>query len=158
MIIESIMSEVFSKCIVKITISMVNYYNHAETTVYYRSGMTPDFVDRWHWYFDYLAARLKVAYPRRNVVLTCAAQEGIMLGKEWHEYRRGVMLRTARKKLTELAAMPVEDDLFGFGRSERDAKVAKWTAKLEALEADTYPIPESPEYLNRMKEFLANKE
>ena len=148
------MSNVFAKCVAKISISMETSYYHMDATVYYRSGMTPDFLTRWRWYFDYLAARLKVAYPRRNVVISYGPQDDIMLGKEWHEHRRSAMMRTCRKKLTELAAMPVDMDLFGFSKGEHDAEVSKWIAKLEALEADTYPIPDFPEYINRVKEFL----
>lgn len=148
------MSNVFAKCIAKITISGDSSYYHMDATVYYRTGMSPDFLIRWRWYFDYLAARLKVAYPRRNVVLYTGPQGDIKLGKEWHEYRRNVMLATCRKTLSQLEKESIIPDLFGFGKSEHYAEVDKWTAKKEALEADTYPIPDFPEYMNRMKEFL----
>lgn len=144
-----------NRCVCKITISETWSYHQVARTIYYRSGMSPDFVVRWRWYFDYLAALVKVRNPHQNVIIYCGPlDDEIKLGKEWHEYRRGVMLRTCRKKLTELAAMQVEGDLFGLGRSERDAEVAKWTAKLEALEADSYPIPDFPEYINLIKKFL----
>ena len=44
---------------------------HPMEVVYYRRGMSIDFVIRWRWYFEYLAARLKVLFPREKVELLC---------------------------------------------------------------------------------------
>lgn len=45
--------------------------SHADAVVYYRRYMNIDFILRWKWYFEYLAARLKVSHPREKVELLC---------------------------------------------------------------------------------------
>ena len=60
-----------NKCVVKISISSETNYSHIDDVVYYRSGMSPDFVQRWLWFFEYLSARVKVSNPRRKVEIFC---------------------------------------------------------------------------------------
>lgn len=57
-----------NKCVVKISVSSETNYSHIDDVVYYHSGMSADFVQRWLWFFEYLAARVKVANPKRKVV------------------------------------------------------------------------------------------
>lgn len=143
-----------ARCVVKIAISSVSYF-HMDDVVYYRSGMTPDFVVRWRWFFDYLAALVKVNNPHRNVVFYTGPQsEDIRLGKEWYEHRKAVMLKTANRVVNRLKAMPVESDLFGYNASDRDRQLEEWTNKIALLEADKYPIPGFPEYINKVKEYV----
>ena len=37
------------QCVVKIAVSTDENYTHIDDVVYYRSGMSPDFVARWMW-------------------------------------------------------------------------------------------------------------
>lgn len=69
------------RCVVKIAVSSETDYYHIDDVVYYRSGMSPDFIERWQWFFEYLAARIKVANPRRKVEFYKGLQE-IKLGRE----------------------------------------------------------------------------
>ena len=138
-----------NRCVCKITISETWSYYHVARTIYYRSGMSPDFVVRWRWYFDYLAALVKVRNPHQNVIIYCGPlDEEIKLGKEWHEYRRNVMLQTARRKLAQLEKADVSIDIFRFAQEDHARDLASKKALVEALEADTYPIPDFPEYIN----------
>lgn len=144
-----------NRCVCKITISETWSYHQVRSTIYYRSGMSPDFVVRWRWYFDYLAALVKVHNPHRNVVIRCdVLPDDMLLGKEWHEYRRNTMLQTARRKLAQLEKADVSIDIFGFAQEDHARDLASQKALVEALEADTYPIPDFPSYINRIKEFL----
>lgn len=144
-----------NRCVCKITISEVWSYTHFASTIYYRSGMSPDFVGRWRWYFDYLVALVKVHHPHRNVRLYCGPlDDDIKLGKDWHEYRRNTMLNTARRKVAQLETANIDLDLFGFSTKEHERKLAEQKALVEALENDTYPIPDFPEYINLIKKFL----
>ena len=102
-----------NRCVVKIAVSSETNYFHIEDVVYYRSGMSPDFITRWLWFFEYLAARVKVANPRRKVEFYKGPQD-IMLGQEWHNYRRGVMMKSRTSKLKQLEKGAVDDDLFHF--------------------------------------------
>jgi hypothetical protein len=141
------------KCIVKIAVSGETDYFHIDDVVYYRSGMSPDFVTRWLWYFDYLAALVKVHNPRRRVELVKGPTD-ILLGKEWHEYRRGVLLKSRMAKLKKLEKGVADDDLFHFKSQDNEAERAKVQSQIDALEKDEFPIPEFPEYINKIKQYV----
>ena len=138
-------------CVVKITLGSETSYHHMEEVVYYRSGMTADFLSRWDWYFSYLAALVKVRYPRRKVELFKGPQD-IILGDEWHEQRRQSLLKFRKRRLKKLENHVVEDDLFGFNRGDIEKKKKKVRDEIAALERDEYPISDFPEYINRIKE------
>ena len=141
------------RCVVKIAVSSETDYYHIDDVVYYRSGMEPEFIERWLWFFEYLAAKIKVANPRRKVEFYKGPQE-IKLGREWHEYRRGVMMKSRNTKLKQLEKGVVDDDLFHFKSEDNERKKAEVKAQLESLERDEFPIPEFPEYINKIKEYL----
>lgn len=141
------------RCVVKIAVSSETDYYHIDDVVYYRSGMSPDFITRWLWFFEYLAARIKVANPRRKVEFYKGPQE-VKLGRDWHEYRRGVMMKSRITKLKQLEKGVVDDDLFHFKSEDNERKKAEVKSQLESLERDEFPIPEFPEYINKIKEYL----
>lgn len=141
------------KCVVKISISSESYYFHMDDVVYYRSGMSPDFVLRWLWFFEYLSARVKVANPKRKVEFYKGPQD-IMLGNEWHEYRRNVMMRTCTTKLKKLEKGVINDDLFHFASQDNERKIEEVKAKFTSLERDEFHIPEFPEYINKIKNYI----
>lgn len=144
--------ETASKCVVKIGISSETDYFHIEEVVYYRSGLTPDFVIRWLWYFEYLAALVKVNNPRRKVEFYKGPQN-IMVGKEWHEHRRATLLKSRETKLKKLEKGVVDDDLFHFKSQDNEDKKRQVQSQIDALNRDEYPIEEFPEYINRIKEY-----
>lgn len=102
---------------------------------------------------EYLAARVKVANPRRTVCVYIGPQE-VMVGKEWHEYRRGVLLKSAQKRLKKLEEGVVDDDLFHFKSQENEQKQEAERSKIEALEKDEFQFAEFPEYINKIKQYL----
>lgn len=120
-----------------------------------RTIKSPDFVVRWRWYFDYLAALVKVCHPHLNVVIHCGTlDDDIKLGNDWHDYRRTTMLQSARRKLAQLESADIALDIFGFAQEDHARDLASQRALVEALENDTHPIPEFPEYINRIKEYI----
>mgnify|MGYP000207749780 CR=1 FL=1 len=141
------------QCVVKISISSAVNYTHIDDVVYYRSGMSPDFVAKWLWFFEYLAARVKVANPRRRVELWHGPAD-IMLGDEWHEHRRQAMIKSRNAKLKQLANNTPAGDLFGFARADHNLKIEHVKMQIEQLEADAYPIPMFPEYINKIKGYI----
>ena len=145
------------RCVVKISVSGESDYFHIDDVVYYRSGMTPDFVVRWLWYFEYLAALVKVHNPRRRVELVKGPTD-ILLGKEWHEYRRSVLLKSKERKLKQLEKGVIDDDLFHFKSQDNEAKKQQVLAQIDALNRDEYPIDEFPEYINKIKEYVLGRE
>lgn len=142
-----------NKCVVKISVSSETNYSLIDDVVYYRSGMSPDFVDRWLWFFEYLSARVKVANPKRKVEFYKGPQD-VMLGNEWHEYRRNVMMRTCNTKLKKLEKGVVNDDLFHFASQDNDKKISEVRTKLASLEKDEFPIPAFHEYINKIKNYI----
>lgn len=141
------------KCVVKITISAEGYYNHIGEVIYFRSGMSPDFVERWLWFFEYLAALVKVANPRRKVEFYKGPQD-CLLGKEWHEYRRAALLKSRATKLKQLEKGVVDDDLFHFKSQDYEAKKLQIIAQIDALNRDELTFEEFPYYINEIKRFI----
>ena len=143
----------YDVCVVKISVTSETDRYHVDDVVYYRSGMTPEFSVRWSWYFEYLAALVKVRNPKRAVFLYGGNQD-VLLGKAWHEYRRNVLIKTRQMKLKKLNGPILDDDLFGFKRQDNEMEKAKVQEQLDALERDEFPIPEFPEYINKIKEYV----
>ncbi len=137
----------------KISISDELCNTRVGDVIYYRGNVSVLFIERWRWFVEYLAARVKVANPRRTVWVYIGPQE-VMVGKEWHEYRRGVMMKSRTTKLKQLEKGVVDDDLFHFKSEDNERKKAEVKAQLESLERDEFPIPEFPEYINKIKEYL----
>ena len=142
-----------NQSVVRIAVSSAANYSHIDDVVYYRSGMTPDFVTRWRWYFDLLAALVKVANPRRRVEVWYGPVD-IMLGDEWHQYRRQAMLKSRRIKLKQLQHCTPSDDLFGFGIADHEKRISTVLEQIELLERDEYPIPQFPVYINNIKDYI----
>ena len=142
-----------NKCVVKISVSSKTNYSLIDDVVYYRSGMSPDFVDRWLWFFEYLSARVKVANPKRKVEFYKGPQD-VMLGSEWHEYRRNVMMKSCNTKLKKLEKVIINDDLFHFASQDNERKIEEVKNKFTSLERDEYPIPAFPEYINKIKNYI----
>ena len=141
------------QCIVKISVSTTDNYTHIDDVVYYRSGMSPDFLTRWMWFFEYLAAKVKVANPRRRVEIYHGPID-IMLGQEWHEYRRQAILKSRNIKLNKLKRFTPNDDLFGFARADHEKRVNDVLQQITQLERDEFPIQDFPEYINKIKIYL----
>ena len=124
-----------NKCVCKIAVSGEGNYFHIEDVIYYRSGMTADFVTRWLWYFEYLAALVKVHNPKRKVEFWKGPSD-ILVGKEWHEQRRASLLKSRQTKLRKLEKGVVDDDLFHFKSQDNEAEKKKVQAQIDALERD----------------------
>lgn len=126
---------------------------HPFKVVYLRSGMDVDFAVRWRWYFEYLAARVKVANPRRKVELYIGKQD-VLLGEVWVEYHKKNLLKHRRAKLAKLEKGVVEDDLFGFNAEKNREQIQKVKDDIAQLENGTYPIVKFPEYVNHIKDWI----
>lgn len=126
---------------------------YAEKVIYLRSGMDIDFAIRWKWYFEYLAALVKVHHPKRKVEFDFGPQD-VRLGQEWKDWHTDNLLRNRKAKLKKLETGIVDDDLFGFASQEHKAKIDSVKREIEQLENGTYPIPEFPEYVNEIKQWI----
>ena len=140
-------------CCVKITIGMAREYNHVEDVIYYHGSCSPDFISKWMWYFEYLQALVKVRWPHRRVVLTTGIRD-VPIGDEWHEMKRQSLIKSKTSRLKRLDREGYDADLFGFAAEDHEALLRKIKHDLELLEIDEYHIPEFPEYINKIKEYI----
>ena len=147
------MQKNLNRCVVKIAVSGEMNYFHMDDVVYYRAGLSPDFITRWLWYFEYLAALVKVNNPHRKVEFIKGPQD-VLVGQEWHEHRRNALLKSRQTKLKHLEKGVVDDDLFHFKSQDNEAKKQDVLSQIDALNRDEYPIEEFPEYINKIKQYI----
>lgn len=126
---------------------------HVEEVVYYRNKLPMWIVEQWKWYFEYLAARIKVKNPRRKVELVICAQT-LLQGEEYIQVKSASLLKAKKARLTKLMDRPVAADLFGFNQEARDEKIQALMAEIEALERGefNYYVPQT--YINTIKEWI----
>ncbi len=126
---------------------------YCEEVIYLQGNMTIDFALRWKWYWEYLAALVKVRNPRRKVEMYFGNQ-GCLLGEDWIIYRTKTLLTHRKSKLAQLQNQVLEHDLFGFAEKDKERNLDKVKKDIEELENKKYPIPEFPEYINKIKKWI----
>jgi len=94
---------------------------HVDEVVYYRNKLPMWIVEQWKWYFEYVAARIKVRHPRRKVELVICAQT-LLQGEEYIKVKSASLLKAKKSRLTKLIERPVAADLFGFNQEAREEK------------------------------------
>ena len=94
---------------------------HVDEVVYYRNKLPMWIVEQWKWYFEYMAARIKVRHPRRKVELVICAQT-LLQGEEYIKVKSASLLKAKKSRLTKLIERPVAADLFGFNQEAREEK------------------------------------
>ncbi len=131
---------------------------HVDEVVYYRYEVPFSSMINHGWYFEYLAARLKVRYPKRKVDLyinKIGADNPFLAGKYFIEKRTQSLLDFKRHLLERLRKTKFNDDLFGNKSVEVANKIAKLTSEIEALERGevTFWYPET--YGNTIKKHIS---
>lgn len=126
---------------------------HPDRVVYYRNKLPMRLISKWRWYFEYLAARIKVKHPRRRVELTICAQT-LLQGQEYIDSKRETLLRAKRSKVKKLESTAVSQDLFGFGQREQDEKLEAVREEVEALERGEFNYYVPVENINEVKEWI----
>ena len=111
---ETVMPLQERKYVVKITLSMQNRLN-VERVLYYRRQLPFDLKNKYEWYFELLAAKAKIAFPKRKVEMLII-EDTMPTTEEYVATKTKTMLSAKKgqiKKLeTEQAA--AISDLFGF--------------------------------------------
>lgn len=121
--------------------------------IYYRNKLPMWIIEQWRWYFDYLAAIVKVNNPRRKVELIICAQT-LKQGQEYIEEKSKTLLRAKESKLKKLENTPVQDDFFGFARDEQDRKIQAVQGEINALKRGEFNYYVPPTYINKIKKWL----
>ena len=126
---------------------------HADKVVYYRGQISIDMLEKWRWYFEYLADRIKVKHPRRKVELTIGRQT-LLLGDEYVQEKIKNLLRHRRAKLQKLINTPVASDLFNDNQIDLEKKIEQTRAEIAALERGEYTGWVPPYYINEIKQWI----
>lgn len=123
-----------------------------EEVIYYQYALPLRIVERWKWYFEYLAALVKVHNPRRKVELVICAQEYNSV-EDYISERTKNLLRAKKVKLKRTRT-GIEDDLFGFAKAEREKLTDQVQREIEALERGEINFYVPPEYINKIKKWI----
>ena len=126
---------------------------HVDDVIYYRGEIEFDYALKWKWWCRYLAARVQVSNPRRKVELYVGRQD-VLLGEEWKQYKTATLLRHRRARLVKLEREKVVSDLFGFNLEWRRKCIERCKQEIEQLENGEYPLPEFPDYINKIREWI----
>lgn len=135
---------------VKITVYKGFY---ADKVVYYRGQISIDMLEKWRWYFEYLAARIKVKHTRRKVELTICPQT-LPLCDEYVQEKIKNLLRHRRAKLQKLINTPVESDLFNDNQIDLEKKIEQTREEIAALDRGEYTGWVPPYYINEIKQWI----
>ena len=145
-----------AKCyVVKITVSMLRYHGIVEETVYYRRQLSLNLLIRWQWYFEYLAALVKVHNPHRRVELFTGNDKWLT---EQEEIEKSAKSRLSRKlaQIKRLKGEVVQDDLFGFAQAKHDKKIERIQGEIESIQRGEHNfLYYMPEYKNNIKKWIA---
>ena len=139
-------------CMVCVKITVYNNF-YPDKVVYYRGLVSIDLVEKWRWYFEYLAARVKIKNPRRKVVLTIVRQT-MLLGDEYVQEKIKNLLRHRKSKLHKLINTPIESDLFNNNQLRLEEQIMKTKQEIAALERGEYTGWVPPYYINLIKQWI----
>jgi hypothetical protein len=121
--------------------------------IYYRNKLPMWIVEQWRWYFDYLAALVKVNNPRLKVELITCAQT-LKQGQEYIEEKRKNLIRAKETKLKRLENTPVQDDLFNYAKDEREKKIQAVQGEINALKRGEFNYYVPVTYINKIKKWI----
>lgn len=125
-----------------------------EEVIYYRNKLPMRIIEKWRWYFEYLAALIKIHNPRRKVELTICAQT-LLQGQEYIDEKSKTLLRAKRAQVKKLDnSNIINDDLFGYQTQQLNARRERIQAEIEALERGEFNYYIPPTYINRLKRWL----
>ena len=119
--------------IVKITLYKGS---HADIVVYYNYAVPHIVMMKYNWYFDYLAALVKVKFPHEKVELlkVQAGEKPFLAGKDYIEKKSKSLLIAKRGQLKNLETKGFDDDLFSFKSHEIEEKKTHLKNEIEDLE------------------------
>lgn len=126
---------------------------HVEEVIYYRYAMPLPIVRKWQWYFEYLAALVKVHNPRRTVELIIVSQD-VLCGDDYIAKKTKTLLQAKRPQLKQAQNKRINDDLFGHTSSAHQSKLDRLRDEIEALERGEfrYYVPQT--YINKIKKWV----
>lgn len=139
----------------QICVKMTIYdkHGHASEVVYYRNKITIDMSVKWRWYFEYLAALIKIKFPRNKVELFIGVQD-LLQGKEYIEKKTNDLLSFKKGQLKKYTAGFFDDDIFNFTKEKQNTKIERIKQEIEDLEQGKFKYYVPAEYINNIKQYL----
>ena len=133
----------------------INLYKgvHVQEVVYYRRYMNIDFILRWRWYFEYIAALLKVANPREKVELICGRIDR-PTPEEYIEQKRNSLLKAKKGQIKRLENTPDELDLFDIAINQKREKIERIEDEIRRLEQGEIIFYVPGDHKNVIKKFI----
>lgn len=144
------------KYIVKISLSMDRYRNNVENVVYYNREIPYHIFQKYLWYFELLAAKVKVAFPKRKVWLEYF--DDILPTKdEYISKKRKTLLSAKKGKLTKLhnELLVADNDLFGLSKEKINNKINRVQNEIKDLESGKIIFHVPYLYKNEIKKFIS---
>ncbi len=145
--------------IVRIDISRADGCGY-DDVIYYYYKLPMNIMLRYKWYFEYLAALVKVHNPRRRVTLQIGRQDDkpsnntILCGQDYIEARTPTLIAGKKRTISKLRNRMPEYDLFGLGNAEREAKIASIQLEIDALERGEFKYYVPATYINKIKQYI----
>lgn len=121
--------------------------------IYYRNKLPMWIIEQWRWYFEYIAALVKVNNPRRKIELIICAQT-LKQGQEYIKEKSKTLLRAKETKLKRLKNTPVQNDLFNHAKEEQDKKIQAVQGEINALKRGEFNYYVPPTYINKIKKWI----
>lgn len=131
-----------------------------DEVMYYNYAVPHQVFVRYKWYFEYLAALVKVANPKEKVELLMnqLGNDDPFLAGEWYiEKKTASLLKAKRSQLKGLCNKRFDDDLFSFKGQEVEEKKERLRGEIEALERGEFNYWYPPTYINKVKRFKGNR-
>lgn len=137
---------------IRIDVSHLRIPSIVQEVIYYRIQPLDTWL-KWVWYWEYLAARVKVKHPKRKVTLTMCNID--YFDRDIYIEKKKAALLTARKaKLSKLMKNPINDDLFGWASSENADAIARVKKAIQELEDGVVNFYVPTEYVNKIKDWI----
>lgn len=124
-----------------------------DEVIYYKYNLPLKLVQRWKWYFEYLAALVKVHNPHRKVELIICEQNSLC-GKDYIQEKTKSLLRAKKIALKKNKLGYYEDDLFGFAKAEHDNKISNIQEEIDALKRGEFRYYVPPTEINNIKTWI----
>lgn len=121
--------------------------------IYYRNKLPMWIIEQWRWYFEYIAALVKVHNPRKKIELTMCAQT-LKQGQEYIEEKTKTLLRAKKSQLKKLCNGVIDDDLFGFKSQQNNKKKESVQSEIEALDRGEFNYYVPVTHINKIKNWI----
>lgn len=148
--------------IVKISVSFVGGYS-VEDVVYYHYKLPMNLMLKYKWYFEYLAALVKMHNPKRHVELHIGRQDNktgdelILCGQDYIDAKTPTLIAGKKRTISRLRNRMPTADLFNLGKAECEAKIASVQSEIDSLERGEFNYYVPATYINKIKQYINNE-